>query len=196
MGLSVEGYTERLLQALPPGVAWRRDPDSVFAKLAAALAVELALVDARADDLLDEADPRTTEELIDEWERALALPDECFAAAVTLEDRRAAVLSKLTGVAEPTVVGLEALATAIGVPATITEAFQAKVGVSVAGGPLNGAPWAHSFYVHGGATTVTTAAVGTARAGDSLRDWGSEVLECAIRAAKPAHTQAIYTYDA
>lgn len=195
MGLSAEAYAERLLQALPPGMAWRRDPDSNFAKLAAALATELALIDARADDLLDEADPRTTEELIGEWERALALPDECFAAAVTLEERRTAVLSKLTGVAEPTVAGLEALATAIGVPATITEAFQAKVGVSVAGGPLSGPTWAHAFYVHGGATTVSTATVGTARAGDPLNGWGSEVLECAIDAAKPAHTQAIYTYD-
>ena len=68
-------YTTLLQQLLPPGRAWPRDPDAELTKLVDALAQELERVDARAVDLLDEADPRTAAEMLPEWEVALGLPD-------------------------------------------------------------------------------------------------------------------------
>lgn len=57
---------------LPPGRVWRL-ADSVLSKLLLAFADELARVDGRANDLYEEADPRTADELIPEYERELAL---------------------------------------------------------------------------------------------------------------------------
>lgn len=93
------GKAISLLQShLPTGPAWLafRLPDKNASKLMTAL--------ARAyDDALQfmcrieaELDPRTTEELITEWETAVGLPDPCLPKATTLEERRFWVIFRLT----------------------------------------------------------------------------------------------------
>lgn len=194
MALGVSDYRAAFLALLPPGVAVRRDSNSAWWQLATGLATEPWRLDGRAAALLVEADPNKADELLPEWEALLGLPDGCYPAAVTLEARRAAVVAKLTGLAAPTPAGLEALATLVGEPATILEASPALAGVLRAGDPVPGEAWAFAFYVQAGATTVVDAVAGTLAAGDPLRSWGSDELECAIDAAKPAHTVAVHTY--
>lgn len=93
------GKAISLLQAhLPTGAAWLawRIPGKNAYKLISAL--------ARAyDDAIQfmckvesELDPRTTEELITEWEAAVGLPDPCLPKATTLEERRAWIMFRLT----------------------------------------------------------------------------------------------------
>lgn len=72
MGLGAEAYARMMAALLPPGRLWRL-VDGVLSKLLLACADELARLDARVDDLLDEADPRTASELIPEYERELGL---------------------------------------------------------------------------------------------------------------------------
>ena len=194
MALSLSDYRQAFLAALPLGLGVRRDSASNWWKLATAIATEPWRLDVRAAALFAEADPNKADELLPEWEALLGLPDGCYPAAVTLEARRAAVVAKLTGLAAPTPAGLEALATTVGEPATILEASPALAGVLSAGDPVNGEAWAFAFYVQAGSTTVVDAVAGTFAAGDPLRDWGSKELECAIDAAKPAHTVAVHTY--
>lgn len=194
MGLGIPDYRAAFLALLPPGIGIRRDGLSAWWKLATAMATEPWRLDGRARTLVREADPNQATELLPEWETLLALPDDCYPPAQTLEARRAAVVSKLTGLAEPTPAGLEALATTVGEPATVVETSPALAGVLRAGDPINGEAWAYAFYVQAGATTVVDAVAGTFAAGDPLRDWGSKELECAIEAAKPAHTVAAHTY--
>ena len=46
-------------------------------------------VDGRAADLLEiESDPRTTVELLPDWERAWGLPDPCFPNATSIAERQ------------------------------------------------------------------------------------------------------------
>lgn len=194
MALGVADYRAAILAMLPPGFGVRRDANSTWWGLATGLATEPWRLDGRAAALFAEADPNQAEELLPEWEALLGLPDGCFPAAVTLEARRAAVVAKLTGLAAPTPAGLEALATTVGEPATILEAAPAQAGVLRAGDPVTGEAWAFAFYVQAGSTTVVDAVAGTFAAGDPLRAWGSKELECAIDAAKPAHTVAVHTY--
>lgn len=90
------------LQALmPPGVAWPRDPDAELTKTLRALAYEFCRVQARARTLLDELDPRTTVEMLDDWERVFGLPDDCV-TPTTLAERRAALQAKMLGFGDPT----------------------------------------------------------------------------------------------
>jgi len=70
-------YAESIAALLPQGDAWPREPGTELAKLRHWMGTELAKVDARAANLLREADPRETLELLDEWEAEYGLPDEC-----------------------------------------------------------------------------------------------------------------------
>jgi uncharacterized protein YmfQ (DUF2313 family) len=83
---------------LPLGVAWQafRTPGANAYKLWGAFA------DAYEDAwrvicrVATELDPRTTIDLLPEWERSLGLPDPCFPPAETIEQRRARILFRLT----------------------------------------------------------------------------------------------------
>lgn len=88
-------YSRQLKALFPPGVAFDLETDSVISQTCDALAVELDRVDARGVDLIDEADPRTTDELIGDWERVLGLPDaQVPVISSDLDERRAAVTAK------------------------------------------------------------------------------------------------------
>ncbi len=81
---------------MPPGAAWPRAAAAMLTRLLDALAAEFHRADARAANLVEEADPRTAHELLADWERMAGLPDECYPEANTLERRRRALVSRLT----------------------------------------------------------------------------------------------------
>lgn len=89
MGLSAAAYARQMKALLPPGKVWRM-VESVLADFFLACGQELARVDARADSLLEESDPRTTTELLPDFERELDIT-----ASGTLAERRARVISLL-----------------------------------------------------------------------------------------------------
>jgi Uncharacterised protein conserved in bacteria (DUF2313) len=84
-----EAYARTLRFLLPPGKL-QRELDAFLAKLLLANAQELARVDQRGQDLITEADPRTTTELLPDFEKMLALSGDA-----TLAERRARVVSVL-----------------------------------------------------------------------------------------------------
>lgn len=89
MGLAAAAYARMMTALLPPGRLWRT-VDGVLGRLLLACADELARLDARGDDLLDEADPRTADELLPEYERELDLEE-----AATDDERRARIVARL-----------------------------------------------------------------------------------------------------
>lgn len=66
-------YARMMAALLPPGRLWRLVGESLLSKLLTACAEELARLDARVADLLDEAEPATAVELLPEYERELDL---------------------------------------------------------------------------------------------------------------------------
>ncbi|WP_241085114.1 putative phage tail protein [Candidatus Vondammii sp. HM_W22] len=50
----------------------------------------------RAESLLNEANPRATYELLAEWEAFANLPDTCTGSTLTLQERRAVLVQRLT----------------------------------------------------------------------------------------------------
>ena len=196
MSLNHAAYVDMLAQLLPPGVAWRSEDGTTMRKLLEAMADELVRVDERADDLIDEADPRTTVELLADWERIAGLPDSCLATVdQTLQERRAALVSKLTARGGQSAQFFIDLAAALGYTITITEFRPFRVGINAVGDALTNDEWIFTWRVNAPDTTENPFRVGRSTVGEPLSTWGNERLECVINRAKPAHTHVQFAYS-
>lgn len=200
---SVDAYKAQLASLLPRGRAWPREEGSVLMQLMHAKAEELARIDGRASDLLEEIDPRTTLELLADWERVAGLPDACIAAPDSIAERRAAVQSRITALGGQSRAYFIALAASLGFAVTIDEFRPFRVGQSRIGDRLYDEAWAHAWRVNvqppaiddGQGLTIRYFRVGESRVGERLVGFGSLDLECIIRRAAPAHSIVIFAYD-
>jgi uncharacterized protein YmfQ (DUF2313 family) len=95
---SGDDYAVAFSALLPRGAAWPREPETVLMSLIAGMAqIWGDPVDKRAADLLEqESDPRTTVELLPDWERNWGLPDPCFAEPLSVHDRQVALVQRMT----------------------------------------------------------------------------------------------------
>lgn len=194
-------YAGQLRQLLPRGAAWDFPADATFAQLLEAMAEELARVDGRGLDLLEEADPRTALELLPDWERVAGLPDACTGQSDNPGERQAALQQKLTGLGGQSALAFIELAARLGYLIWIEEDRPARMGTRL-GDRLNGAEWAFCWTAHirpfdgylEEATFLAQAHIGD-RLGVRLRGFGAIDLECVIARAKPAHTIVLFAYD-
>jgi uncharacterized protein YmfQ (DUF2313 family) len=93
--IPASAYARQLKALFPPGRAFNLEPNSVIDQACVAMAQELGRVDARGADLINEADPRTADELIADWERMVGLPDaQVPVISGVLAERQAAVTAK------------------------------------------------------------------------------------------------------
>lgn len=191
-------YRDQLVALLPPGLAWPRDADSTLVALLGGPAEELARVDARADALFDEADPRTVLELLVDWERVAGLPDPCSGAPTEIGERQVALTNKIAQRGGQSIVFFIELAARLGYYAEIVEFTSCDAGFA-AGAPCNGENWRHAWEVRTfvGSDEYRSGLsefVAGSSAGDRLIGFGSLDLECLINRARPAHSQVIFSY--
>jgi uncharacterized protein YmfQ (DUF2313 family) len=179
----VVSYARQLRQLLPPGSLWNLDADSWITATLLGISEELARVDERADDIIEESDPRTATETLDDWERALGLPDEAVPTIpATTAGRRLAVTQKLIRQGGQHAAFYVSLAAACGYTVTVNDAY----GVTVcragarAGALCRGVPWAFAWRLD------VSPPSGTALT--------HVELEAVIRRAAPAHTTVIFNY--
>ncbi|MGH9349378.1 MAG: YmfQ family protein [Vicinamibacterales bacterium] len=192
MGLSVAAYARQLHQLLPPGAAWQTEPGSRLKALLLGIAEELARVDGRAMALIDESDPRTTLELLVEWERVLGLPDPCVPGEQSIAQRRIAAAARFTALGGQRAAYYIAVALALGYDITVSEFTPHDVDDDVEV-PLVGEAWAYVWQVN-----APTNSVGELTVEDTVEDplawWGNAALECVVSRLKPAHTHVIFAY--
>lgn len=189
-------YLSQLIALLPRGPLWdgMAQAGSRCRELLAALAEEFARVDGRSIALLDETDPRTTYELLAEWEAWAGLPDSCIGEPPTIVQRRHALHERVTSSGGQSRDYFIRLAANLGYEVTITEFRPARTSIAAAGDAITNGDWIFAWQVNAPETTVTEATAGSAAAGEPLRSWGNQALECAIRKRKPAHTYVLFTY--
>ena len=194
MGMTTDDYLAQLQALLPQGPAWPRDTGATLTRLLQAMADELARVDARAAQLIEESDPRTTYELLAGWERVAGLPDTCASVGEGMEERRFALLQRLAVPGGANASYFIALAAAMGYPtATVTE-FPPFACTSDCDDSLNPAPaWPHAWRINLPAKRIIDMTCISA-CDASLRAWGDTALECVVARAKPAQTTVIFTY--
>lgn len=120
---TADEYTEGFNRLLPEGDAWPRQPDSVLQKVVSGLAqIWGDQVESLAALLLTiESDPRATTILLPDWERAWGLPDTCLDEPLTFDDRRAALVQKMTLLGAQSSEFFIAMAATIGYTISVTE---------------------------------------------------------------------------
>jgi len=195
MGLSANDYLQQAQALLPPGPAWPRDADALVTRLLLGLSSEFTRVHDRAGSLLEEGDPRTTVELLLDWERVAGLPDGCVADAdveLSTAQRRAALRGRLAMLGSQAPAYFEALAANLGYGVTVVEYVPFDVGDTV-DGPVYGAPWAHAWGVRA-TLNQPVDFTATSTVADALSAWSNQVLECVLNRFKPAHTVLIFSY--
>ncbi len=202
-------YAEALAALLPRGPAWLRETNSALMGLIAGLAeVWGAKVDSRAADLLErESDPRSTIELLEDWERMAGLPDACLAEPLTIGDRQKALVARLTMLGGQSCAFFIGLAASLGYEITITEHSPFMAGISHVGDTryddapdfrweIGPAEVRYYWNIHLAAVRLTwfRASAGQAGVDPHLRIGLATDLECLIRRFKPAHTEVFFDY--
>ena len=188
-------YREQLKALLPPGQAFPRDPGTTLHDLLDGMSIELARLDVRSEVLPVEANPATTNELLPDWERIAGLPDKCSGMLEqTLQGRKNALLTKLTSTGGQSPAYFIELAASLGYIVTITEYRPFRAGWSRAGDSLTNGDWVFTWLVRAPEVSVTSFRAGLSGAGERLRTWGNDTLECKLNQLKPAHTIAIFAY--
>jgi uncharacterized protein YmfQ (DUF2313 family) len=192
--VTADDYRKQLEKLLPQGLAYKRDPGSIIVKLLEGMAEELARVDARASDLILEADPRTASELFQDWLRVVGIPDACSIYAAGSEDERLQLLEKLTSEAGQGPEVFRNVAEALGYTgAEVVEYFPFRVDLNTCEDPLYDEAWGYAFSVVIQEAPLYFRA-GANRAGDYLTTSSAELLDCIIKKSKPAHTIGFVGY--
>jgi uncharacterized protein YmfQ (DUF2313 family) len=143
-------FLSQLKALLPTGKAWPRGEDNDIHTCLACAAPEFARVQERADKLLLEANPPTSEELLPEWEWLLSLPDPCATAPTTVEGRQRALAARLVDDIGHNPADYVAVAVGFGhVGAEVIRRPYPPccAGRSAAGDPAYDDAWAFAFFV-------------------------------------------------
>jgi len=191
-------YTTLLQTLLPQGEVWPRDPDATLTKLIESFSGAMANNHNRAVDLVDEADPRTSSQLLSDWERVCNLPDGCTDTnATTAQERRNAVVTRLISRGGQSLTYFRAVAEQLGYQVELKEYRPFTCGRSKCGDSLNG-PKRNRFIwkctVLGPRTTKFKC--GASRCGEKLGKISrAEDLECKFNKLKPAQTKLIFGYS-
>lgn len=197
MAHTPEEYAVLLKNLLPPGVAFPREPGTNIEQVLLGCAVEFSRMEGRADALAIDVNPLDTSELLADWERVAGLPDKCAGTLeTTMQGRRNALISKLTSNGGQSREYFIAIAAALGYEITISEFRPFRAGSSQAGDPLTNGDWVHTWRVNATETTIIEFRAGLSAAGEALRTWGNDTLECKINQLKPAHTIVLFGYGA
>lgn len=183
---TVTRYARLLARLLPQGLLTQRvvrsiDEDStVGSNLLHGLAEELGRLEDRGVDVREEADPRTTLELLSDWERLVGLPDPCAGQLPTVEGRRDAVVARLVSLPSAAPSSFVAKAAELGFAVTVEELSCWCAGIGAAGDELYDGDWAFVWILHA--------------ASDLSADERAQ-LECAIGRLVPAQTKVEFEYD-
>lgn len=182
------------LQAkLPRGRAWPLDPDSLLTAFLRGVAKAYARIYQRSANLLLDAFPSLTVELLPEWEATLGLPDPCIGPQPLISERRAQVLSRIENFGGQSIDYFIKLAATLGFPITITEFAPYRFGDPL-GLPMLGEAWAHAWQVNAPTFSIHYFLFGTDQFGDPFADWGGAALQCEIRRFAPGQTVVLFTY--
>lgn len=207
---TIQKYKSLLKKLLPQGKAWISEAGSTIDDLFGAMAVELCRVDDRVNDLLGEADPRTTVELLTLWERMLALPDECTPEDQDASERRNQIVQKLTAIGALNEEFYEFLGLQLGFVIDVVTPHEFVAGSNAgdllfgfdeerfeagdnAGEFLTVYGWKYFFLVYLPATAAEFFVAGS-NAGDFLATFENPLIECTIKKLKPAHTGAAFVF--
>jgi uncharacterized protein YmfQ (DUF2313 family) len=187
-------FLSALQALLPRGLVWPSDMAAVMTQAVSGLAPMWARHTLQNNNLLVDAFPTTTIQLLPEWESALGLPDPCAGESPSIQQRRAQVVARFTnggGQSRPYFIQFCAN---LGYDVSIAEFAPARAGQSTCGQPCYGQDWAFVWAINVPLSTITYARAGQSGAGEPLESWGNSVLQCELARVAPAHTILLFQY--
>lgn len=195
MGLKLRAgdFLQAFMSLLPRGRVWSRDASSVQSRALLGMVMVYEYSTARANQLLVDAFPGSTYELLPEWELTLGLPDPCAGPAPTIQARRAQVVARLIATGGQSIPYFTGLAKSLGYEVTIRQFMPSRFGKRF-GTPFGGASWAHAWQVEAPSFSVQRLHFGDSFGGP-FSYWTNNVLQCELLAAKPAHTVLNFSYS-
>lgn len=188
-------FLAALQSLMPRGANWPRDPDATLTKVLSGLVPIYQRQTSRSNQLLVDAFPTTTVELLPEWEETLGLPDPCAGLSPTLQARRNQVIARLTSVGGQSAAYFISLALSLGFVVTETNYAPFRMGQSRVGQQLGGQDWFFVFSINAPLNTVTPFRMGQSATGEPLNYWGNTVLECELTEVAPAHSIIQFHYS-
>jgi len=192
MGMTADQYFSQQVALLPRGILWDSLVEHELGELLRAQAKEYARIDARTDDLLKEADPRKTYEMLIDWETDFGLPEKCTDEALTLEQRNKVLHAKVTNLGGQSRQFFIDLAKGLGYDITITE-FSIFNFESSFEDPMTDENWLFVWRVNAPEETINYMTVESGL-DEPYATWGNERLECSINRLKPDHTTVLFAY--
>lgn len=195
MSRSAQVAHREILSLAPPGWVWPRGTDTLFASVLKPLAIELADLEATAEAMLDEVDPRTATLCLEDFERVLGA-DPCGRdpEALTVAERQQLAYQRWTARGGQSIAYFTDLAAKRGYLIEIEEVHPSVTGRAVCGDELVRTPEQFIWTVKLGATEMIVAEAGKSEAGNLLVEYRVADIECDIRRARPAHTEVIFRY--
>jgi len=192
---SAADYLGALQSLLPRGRVWPRESDATQTKALAGLTPIYERQNIRSANLLVDAFPSTTVELLPEWEYTLGLPDPYAGVAPILQARRAQVVARFSAIGGQSVAYMKAFALNLGYTITITQFAPARAGNLRAGGAAYGNDFAHAWRVNAPTNTTYAFRGGLSAAGEPLMSTGNAILEYELKQIAPAHTTVFFAYS-
>lgn len=149
-------FTTAMQALLPRGPVWPRSDDAELTDVIKGLAPVYAQNTVRANNLLVDAFPSTTTELLTDWEKTLGLPGRFGYTGTDVPTRRAQVVAALTDSGGQSLAFFIGKALQMGFTITINQFTFSHVGSPV-DAPLYGVPWAYAMQINvATGTDVTT----------------------------------------
>lgn len=187
-------HSELLKRLLPPTAY---DPNAVL--LSAELNAEGQALDAAqfsADQLLLEADPRTTTQLFADWERVFGLPDICCGTeiATTLAQRRVRLIDKNSSEGGQSRPFFLDLAAKLGYTDTSITEFRPMTCDSPCDSAVYGPDWLFAWQMNVGDYIAIHTMSCSDPCDSPLRSWQASELQCRLNQLKPAHTTVLMNW--
>jgi uncharacterized protein YmfQ (DUF2313 family) len=191
-------HRKSLADFLPVGklFAGKNVSETNLFKLLMGLAAECFRVENNLNLLADEYDIRTTTLLIEEWEKALGIPDDCFTNDVDLETRRQQVLAKFT-------LSIDTAESFINLAAIFGYEIEIVTGRSLGVYPLP-YPWLYFDSSKTARFTIIVRLATSLKPGvypftETLYPWPytsdtTNIIECLLTHVKPANCDIIFQY--
>lgn len=192
---SANDFAQALQALMPFGKVWPRDPGTIQSQVLSGLAAIYERNSDRAQNLISDAFPASTFELLPEWEETLGLPDPCAGTSPTIQQRRNQVVARFANSGGQSAAYYINFALNLGYAVTVRQYAPFRCGQSRAGDSLRGIEWFYTWAIHAPLNTVTRFRTGQSTAGEALATWNNQVLQCELSSVAPAHTYLLFQYS-
>ena len=188
--MTQDQYVSMVQALLPEGMAWPRRPDAVLTQLLSAWADEYTRFDGRVDDLFSECIPTQCREQITNWETILGLS----AAGLSIDQRRAAIATRLSSIGGQSRQYFIALAALLGFVGITIDEFRPMTCNGNCNAALTSLDDAYVWRVNLSAVGGVFIASCNSDCNSPLSSWGHSLIEGVFRQLRAADTDVIFVY--